>query len=158
MKLKYKDKPFVTVPMEIAAPEGGALANVDVVTVAVAELGFVDPTDVPCLSVRYQIAQKIHACTDPLGGERPNDRAHDLADLILLEELVDDADLAAVRDACVDVFAVRGRHIWPPALVAPAHWPALWDEILETDAVVEESLPEAVDRVRALIVRIDEAA
>jgi hypothetical protein len=38
-------------------------------------IGFEPRGPVYCLSLRCQIAQKIHACTDPLDGDRDNDRA-----------------------------------------------------------------------------------
>lgn len=102
--------------------------------------------------------RKLHACSDPLDGQRSNDRARDLADLILLEELLDDDDMADVRSACVDVFTVRNRQPWPPALVAPAHWSALWDAIVDEDHFPVTALDDAVARVRNLVTRIDSAA
>lgn len=157
VKLNYKGRPFGTVPMEAAAPEGAALARVDAVEVSLDPVGLPAPQTVSCLSVRYQIAQKLHACTDPLDGERPNDRAHDLADLILLEELLADDELIDVREACLDAFGVRDRQPWPPALVVPEHWPALWQAIVKEDHFPIVALDQAVDRVRTLIARIDAA-
>lgn len=157
VKLAYKGKPFVTIPMEVAAPEGAALGVVDTVEVSLEPVGLPAPPSVPCLSVRYQVAQKLHACTDPLDGERPNDRAHDLAGLILLEELLGDDDMAKVRTACVDVFTTRDRQAWPPALVTPAHWGLLWTAIVEEGDLPVTALDEAVGRVRGLIERIDAA-
>jgi hypothetical protein len=158
VKLNFKGKPFGTVPMEVAAPEGEVLSRVDTVEVSLDPVGLPAPPTVSCLSVRYQIAQKLHACTDPLDGQRPNDRAHDLADLILLEELLDDAEMADVRSACLDVFTIRDRQPWPPALVAPPHWPALWEAIVEEDRFPVSDLADAVERVRTLIRRIDSSA
>lgn len=155
VKLSYKRKPFVTVPLEIAAPEGDALRSIDSVAVSLAPVGLPAPATVPCLSVRYQIAQKLHACTDPLDGQLVNNRAHDLADLILLEELLDDDELGDVRTACIDIFEGRDKQPWPPALVAPPHWAALWQRIVEDDGFPVESLEEAVARVRTMIERID---
>ncbi|MCZ7527299.1 MAG: nucleotidyl transferase AbiEii/AbiGii toxin family protein [Acidimicrobiia bacterium] len=156
VKLTYKGRAFGTVPMEVAAPEGQALARVDAVEVSLDPVGLPAPPTVSCLSVRYQVAQKLHACTDPLDGERLNDRAYDLADLTLLEELLDDDELAEVRTACLDVFGVRNKHPWPPALVAPAHWPALWQAVVEEDDF-PITFDAALERVRALIARIDAA-
>lgn len=157
VKLNYKGKPIGSLPMEVAAPEGHALQRVDTVEVSLEPVGLPAPPAVPCLSVRYQIAQKLHACTDPLDGRRPNDRAHDLADLILLEELLDDDDVGDARSACVDIFAIRDAQPWPPALVAPPHWPALWKAVVEEDQFPVATLDDAVERVRTLIKRIDAA-
>jgi hypothetical protein len=61
---------------------------------------------VPCIAVRWQIAQKIHACTERLDG-RSNDRFRDLLDLQFLAGPVDDAAWPAVRSACVEIFDGR---------------------------------------------------
>lgn len=61
IKLTFKGKPFSTLPMEVAAPEGDALRRVDAVEVSLDPVGLPVPPTVPCLSVRYQIAQKA-AC------------------------------------------------------------------------------------------------
>lgn len=158
VKLTYKRRPFGTIPMEIAAPEGGALSTVDAVVVSLDPVGLPAPGTVSCLSVRYQIAQKLHACTDTLDGDRPNDRAHDLADLMLLEELLGDDDLGEVRDACLDVFTIRDKQPWPPALVPPDHWADLWAAIVEEDNFGVSDLDDAIDRVRVLIHRIAASA
>jgi hypothetical protein len=42
-------------------------------------------------------------------------------------------------------------------LVAPRHWPALWGSIVEEDHFPVAALDDAVERVRALIARIDSA-
>lgn len=157
IKLAFKGKPFATLPMEVSAPEGQALASVDAVAVSLEPVGLPAPEFVSCLSVRYQVAQKLHACTDQLDGVRPNDRAHDLADLILLEELLAETDLADARSACVEIFTGRARQPWPPALVAPPHWARLWAALVDEERFPVEHLDEAVSRVRALIGNIEAA-
>lgn len=119
-------------------------------------LGVPVPDAIPCLSVRYQIAQKLHACTDELTDGRPNGRVHDLADLLLLDELLTGDELGEIRRACEDIFAGRRRHSWPPRLVVHEHRPRLWTAIQEEDGF-EASLDEAVTHVRQLIDRIDAA-
>ncbi len=64
------------------------------------------------------MAQKIHGMTQPpKDDEAANERFRDLADLLLMRELT--SDLAGVRDACVEVFALRGTHDWPPTIDPP---------------------------------------
>lgn len=97
--------------------------------------GLPDPDVLVGIAMRFQIAQKIHAVSDP--HEPPtsiNDRARDIVDLLLLRDLIAATGaplLADVREAAVAVFDARaaeaaalGRPIrtWPPALVAHTHW------------------------------------
>ncbi len=126
VKLDYQGKPFATVPVELSSAEAGSGAEHDRITqTEYSALGLEPRGPVYCLSLRYQIAQKIHACTDPLDDERDNDRARDLVDLQLLALLVDD-DLSQVRAACIEIFAARARHTWPPTVRSWPAWPSLY--------------------------------
>jgi len=78
---------------------------------------------VPWVAVRWQIVQKLHACTETFEvGE--NDRFRDLIDLPLLGDLVADGQWTEVRAACVEVFARRAKHVWPPAVTVNPPWEA----------------------------------
>lgn len=68
-------------------------------------LGPPRPDPVPCITIRWQLAQKVHACTDPLDGMTPNDRARDLPEILILAALVTDDHLPSVSLACRAVFA-----------------------------------------------------
>ncbi|MFN8106658.1 MAG: hypothetical protein U0R21_02595 [Nocardioidaceae bacterium] len=84
--------------------------------------------------MRFQIAQKLHAVSDP---HQPpgsiNDRARDVVDLLLLRDLIaatGSPTLAEVRSAGVAVFDARaveaaelGQPIraWPPTIAAHSH-------------------------------------
>jgi hypothetical protein len=78
-----------------------------------------DPLQVPlpetanCVSLRYQAAQKLHACTEVFDEGRENDRFRDVMDILLVEDLLHDIGLARVRAACIDIFTVRQKHTWP---------------------------------------------
>jgi hypothetical protein len=84
-----------------------------------------------------------------------NERFRDLADVLLLRDLVE--DLAAVRAACVEVFAFRGTHEWPPALEPPAFWEDLYAELAAGLELAEKTLEEAVREAQAFIQAIDAA-
>lgn len=71
--------------------------------------------------MRYQIAQKIHACTEVLG-HKDNERFTDLLDLLLLQELVTPSDWRSVRQACEEIFTLRGKHAWPPKVTVYSSW------------------------------------
>lgn len=97
--------------------------------------GLPDPDALVGIAMRFQIAQKLHAVSDP--HEPPdsiNDRARDVVDLLLLRDLIAAAGrptLTEVRDAGVAVFEARaaeaaelGRPMraWPPTIPAHRHW------------------------------------
>lgn len=97
--------------------------------------GLPSPETLVGIELRFQIAQKLHAVSDP---HKPpafiNDRARDVVDLLLLRDLLITAGsptLAEVRAAAVDVFSARaaeakqlGKQIrgWPPTIKAHPHW------------------------------------
>lgn len=154
-KLSFRGRPFLSLPIEVAAPEGESLLRIDQVEVApLAELGLGGPGVVPLLGVPYQVAQKLHACTAPDTLDYTNDRAHDLADLLLLDEL-GTIDPETTKKACLVVFEHRQMHSWPPQIHVRPHWPALWRFIVEDDGFPIADIYDAATRVRQLVERID---
>jgi hypothetical protein len=126
----------------------------DVPAIGIEDFGLTGPSTVPCLSLRYQIAQKIHACTERFeDGE--NDRSRDLIDLILLRDLVD--DLAALREACAATFERRGKHAWPPDLTIEPSWPETYAAEAKSYEFDVTTVEEAADLVAAFISEIDAA-
>lgn len=159
VKMDFKGKPFSTVQLEISSAEGAAADEYDLVTATdLADLGFAAGTSVrQVLSVRYQVAQKLHACTTPRVDGKPNDRAHDLVDLALLEDDVR-AHLVEVRAACVEIFEGRGTTAWPPVVSPEPDWPAQYAKAADgLDGVVPATLGDAVNAVGALVADIDAA-
>jgi hypothetical protein len=159
VKLLYKEKDFVTVPMELSPVEGHSLDQVEVLPAAMslAPVQLAEAEAIPFLPIRYQVAQKLHACTEDLGEERPNQRARDLADILLIEELaLGDEQMSGLRDACVEIFELRGKHRWPPTVVAWPGWDDIWERLVETERL-DYSIAEAIARVQDLVDRIDSA-
>ena len=68
----------------------------------VADLGIPIGDPVPCLVIPAQVAQKIHACTNPRAIEKEN-RARDIFDIVLLDTL-GTIDYRQTREACHIVF------------------------------------------------------
>lgn len=156
-KVAYLRKPFVSVPIEVSPVEAGNADTYDSVSSeALALVGLPNSGAVPCMTLPWQIAQKIHACTDPVEEPRTNDRAHDLVDLQLLEALLADEPLDKTRAACVAVFAARGKHGWPPSLVAFPHWRPIYTRALEglEELGLAAHVDAAVERVQTFIDRI----
>jgi hypothetical protein len=161
VKLEYHGRPFVTIPVEVAPDEAGLAAEHDPVEPAefdgLTALGLPRPDPVPCITIRWQIAQKIHACTDPLDGATPNDRARDLPDILILAALITDDRLPSVREACQAVFAARDGHRWPPVLVIQPHWPALYRAAVVGIEDLPGTVEEAAEAVRAFIRQVEQA-
>jgi hypothetical protein len=118
--------------------------------------GLDTPDVLPCISLRYHIAQKIHAMTEPpLDEETPNERFRDLVDLLLMRELI--TDLSGVRAACVDVFTMRAKHRWPPVLDPPAFWDEPFASLAEEVKLPVRSLEAAAREARSFIDAIEGA-
>lgn len=155
-RLTYLGRPFSGVPLEIITRQSPAIDYVP--SLRLDPVGIPAPDPVPCLSLPYQVAEKIHACTDPLDGERSNDRVSDLMDLVLIEDLSPDLDLLQTRNACVAVFEERGTHPWPPVVATSTRAERLWTKLVEDTDFTVAGLAEAADRVNAMISAIDRGA
>lgn len=157
-KLSYQGKPFVSVPIEVSPIEAGNADGYDKVTSeALTLVGLPTSAAVPCMTLPWQIAQKIHACTAAAEPPRTNDRAHDLVDLQLLEALVADEPLDQTKQACRAVFEARDQHDWPPTLQAQPHWGAIYARALEglDELELAPTIDEAVAQVQAFVDQID---
>jgi hypothetical protein len=159
-KLSYRGRPFASVPVEVSTVEAGNADQFDILTSpALGLVGMAVDVSVPCMTLPWQIAQKLHAVTAVLEAPKVNDRAHDLIDLQLLEALLAETDLVAVRCACVAVFDARAQHVWPPTVTALPHWPAIYSHALEGLGHLQlaQTVQKAAERVQRFVHRIDMA-
>lgn len=157
------------VQVEIAADEGSAGSTSEPVAApSLAGFGLPTPDHLAGLALRYQIAQKVHAATDP--HEPPtyiNDRARDVVDLLLLRDLCDASGSPSrsdVRAAVLDVFRARAadatylglppRH-WPSRVTAHPHWTVSYESAARS-AGLSTSLDAAVEAVNTWLDRLDE--
>lgn len=108
-----------------------------------------------CLSLRYHMAHKLHGVTRPTTEEFLNERVNDFVDVFLLRELIADDDRASLRDACVEVFAVRDQHRWPPSFDPPDFWRDEFEEHGEALGLPVRSFGDAVEDLRGYISFID---
>jgi len=120
----------------VSPDEGGAGGEQEILRAPdLKRFGLTSPDPLFGIDLRYQIAQKLHACTDPHTElECANIRARALVDLIrgmITREGIPAP--AALREAGVIVFEARVReheHLglnsrpWPPNVVAHDHWEA----------------------------------
>ncbi|WP_165046319.1 nucleotidyl transferase AbiEii/AbiGii toxin family protein [Adlercreutzia sp. ZJ138] len=112
VKLSYKGKPWCTVKLEVGHNEMGDADEADLcladdVAAMFESLGFPKPRPIPLMKLHYQIAQKLHALTEP--GSR---RAHDLIDLQLLAKN-SELDYALINRTCKRLFSYRDIQPWP---------------------------------------------
>jgi hypothetical protein len=120
VKLTYNGRGWATLRVEVSPPEGQAHEPEMLPALSVIEFGLTGPAEIACLSLRFQIAQKIHACTERFPN-RENERVHDLIDLQLMQELIEDYHPA--KAACMEIFHLRKRREWPPDLAVEPNWP-----------------------------------
>ena len=143
VKLAIKGKVWRSIKVEIAGDEAGDAQEHDVLTsVNLDHFGLPTPDQLLGIAVRFQIAQKLHACTDPhQPPTEPNDRARDISDLLLLRDLVRlEGQLSAtdMGTACAALFQARAEEAtalgrlprdWPPIVHAHPHWQGDYDSV-----------------------------
>ncbi len=158
IKLSYRGRSWASVKFEVAPAEGNLGNEIDRVPARPLDhLGLDGPVDVACMAVRWQIAQKLHACTEPTTGDRRNDRFRDLVDLILMWDLVDEADRPTVRQACEEIFELRAAHVWPPRVSVRSHWPAPYRVMAEELRFPILDVHEAAQSVSDIVEEIQSA-
>jgi hypothetical protein len=136
---------------------------------ALAAVGLPVPDHLVGLAMRYQIAQKVHAVTDPHDPPTyENDRARDVADLVLLKRLTQvsrSPTLAEIRAAITDIFEARAAEastlgfaprLWPARLIAYPHWQTSYAKAAES-AGLELGLVEAITEGNSWLDQIDAA-
>ncbi len=152
VKLTFYRRSFATVDVEVGYDELEAttreapeLALSGDITGLFAELGLAVPEPVPVLPLHHQIAQKLHACTEP-----GNERAHDLVDLQLMAPQADDALVASTVRR---LFDFRQQHLWPAAVKAGPTWTGLYAQAAEGLDVLPD-LAAAVASANEYIARL----
>ncbi|MCB9012007.1 MAG: nucleotidyl transferase AbiEii/AbiGii toxin family protein [Actinobacteria bacterium] len=156
IRVLYQDRSFAKIRLEVSAahPDDSswdAVPPMDIAPTLGVDVGL---AAVPCLSIQDQIAQKIHAVTDP---HENNDRYRDLIDLILLDGLRAAED-HVVLDACKQVFVLRDRHAWPPEVVVRDGWPNGYAQLASDSSFEPADVEAAATLVQQIIDRIASAA
>jgi hypothetical protein len=128
-----------SIQVEASFAEGGSGHHTELLPAPSTRFFGIDrPDEIVTIAMGYQVAQKLHACTDPDDPpEFVNDRVRDIVDLLLIRDAFypEASDLKSVCAACEDVFASRvdeaeqlghePRH-WPPVVVANDVWRSTW--------------------------------
>ena len=146
---RMQDTPFSNVQLEVSAYEGTHVPPDMVPAFSLKPFGLEGPVTLPCLPLRKQIAQKLHAVTEVLSGGRKNERFRDLVDLVLLSGL--EPASRAVREACLETFGIRDNQPWPPSIEADETWLAPMEKLAEEMVLDVTSAEDIVQRVRAYV-------
>ena len=169
--LAMKGKTWARIQVEIASDEGGAGAEAEsVASPPLGAFGIPAPDQMLGLAMRFQIAQKLHAASDPHDPPLSiNDRARDIVDLVLLQQLTQEENspmLSQILEAVVAVFEARAadarslgylERTWPPTMVAHPHWAN--DYIAAAlPAGIDRELIDAVQQVNSWIEQIDRSS
>jgi Nucleotidyl transferase AbiEii toxin, Type IV TA system len=158
LRLDFRGRQWSSVYVEMAPVEGGMGKEVERVPATPLDpLRLEGPETVPCVSVRYQVAQKLHACTEVFEEPPENDRFRDIMDILLLEDLLREAGLDRVREACVEIFTGRKKHAWPPVVTVYESWRAPYTALAAENNLEPADIDEAAVEVRRLIAEIDTA-
>lgn len=160
VKLSYCGRPWQTIRIEVGHNEIGDADEFETVlpddlAEVFEKLSFPAPKPLPVMKLPYQIAQKLHAVSEP-GSER----AHDLIDLQLICGK-SEVDYAEVRSVCRRLFGYRRRQPWPTEIKAGALWDSLYSHArtnLPDSGGVLPTAAEAVAWANALIRRIETEA
>lgn len=156
IKLNYCGRPWQTIRIEIGHNEIGDADEFETslpsdLADVFEKLSFPQPKPLPVMKLAYQIAQKLHAVSEP-GSER----AHDLIDLQLICNR-SQIDYAEVKDICQRLFDYRRRQPWPAIVTALPSWDDLYvqarNNLLDNGDVLP-SAAEAVTWANELICKI----
>ena len=155
IKVSYLGKPWCTVDLELGHNEVGDADEPEWfeskdINDAFAALGFPAPGKVPVMTLKHQIAQKLHGASEP-----ESERAHDLVDLQLIFRRAT-INLPEVKSICKRIFAYRKMQSWPPTVTANDGWNELYASARH-DLPVLETATEAVDWANELVHKIDES-
>lgn len=156
------------IQVEISPDEGSAGAQGEPLSApSLAGFGLPTPDHLTGLAMRYQIAQKIHAASDPHDPPAlQNDRARDVVDLLLLGDLIRETgspSLAETKAAVLDVFDARARdaaalsypeRAWPVHIEGYSHWTASFDRAARSVGL-PLALNEAVAQVNTWLDELD---
>lgn len=158
VKIDYRGRSWQSVTLELMPAEGDSARELDDVPAFPLDFVGIDgPERIACIPLRYQLAQKAHACTEEMPNGKSNDRTRDLIDITLIREMIGSDGLAATRAACVETFKIREKQAWPPRVKIEEHWPEQFTREAAVLGFEPSDVVEAVERVHAIFDEIDAA-
>ena len=152
VKLRYKGRPWCTILVEVGHNEIGDAEEEEVVPLpdeinnVFVGLGFPEPSPVPLMPLKFQVAQKLHGLS-AMG----SDRVRDVIDLQLIMRT--GIEIAEILPVCEQLFRYRRCQTWPPVVVKGKGWDMLYDS-LRGKLPVLQTADEAIAWVNDLIATI----
>jgi hypothetical protein len=155
VKLAYKGKSWLTVPLEVGHDEIGDTASFDFyispdIVDIFTRLGFPEPNPVALLHAHHQIAQKLHALS-----AESSERAHDMIDLQIIIKN-ENIDYSLTKNVCYRLFVSRKQQGWPPVISKAEGWDTLYENQLHGLDVLQ-NVNDAIEWTNGLIQSIDES-
>jgi len=166
VRLSINGEVWRKIPVEVSPDEGALGQRVEVVeALPLGHFGLPSPIELAGIALDYQVAQKLHGCSDPhQPPDETNTRARDVVDLVLLRRAFyqDGPDLQSLRGACHDLFEARAREretlgreprAWPPEVVAHDGWAREFQRACseaEIEFDLDEAIAEVNDWIRAI--------
>jgi hypothetical protein len=154
VQIAYRSQRWATIQVDLTRPEATDTETERLPGIPLRHFGLVGPVDVPCISMRYHIAQKFHGMTKVPHHGGDSDRFRDAVDLLLMRDLLTEADLRAVREACEETFRIRAEHAWPPTIVLPSTWRDPYASMAQAVGIGAHSLDAAEGALRAFVAAI----
>jgi len=154
--LDYLDRPWATIAVDLGPATEDSETDV-VPPLDLRDIELATEHAVPCLGVHEQIAQKMHALTEPTPYGQPNPRARDVLDILLLIDHLA-IKLDDVRIACERIFAGRATHPWPVHVFTfPPSWSAILAQIAREIGYDTDQSSVIQRRFNDLLGRLSEA-
>jgi hypothetical protein len=165
VRLTAKGDVWRRIKVEVSFPEGDMASRaLPIPTPQVGFFGLEPPQTLIGVAMDYQIAQKLHAASDPDEADYENRRVHDLVDVLLLKEaFYQDGPAASLKAACVDIFEYRadeaeqlGRPVrrWPPTFHINDFWRVAYPPLAESLGITL-TVEELVATIQTLVADID---
>jgi hypothetical protein len=161
-----KGQTWRRVKVEISGDEAGITGRpYSLPAPSLEHFGLPTPDLLVGIALEFQIAQKLHASTDPHNPpEQVNDRVRDIVDLLMLRQLPE-VSLAELRSACIALFQARAEEAsalgmeartWPPTAIAFPRWRSDYERAAR-DAGIDRDFQASVDSANEWICEIDSA-
>jgi hypothetical protein len=141
----YQNKEWATFEVELVF--GPVIDQDTIAPLDLSTFGLLQAAAIPCMTAAEQIAQKLHAASDP-----SENRPRDLIDIYLLDTRLRPSN-ADLLDQCMRTFEERASHAWPPNIELRDGWARQLQEMIDRlDLAL--NIDAILHSVRALVSRL----